>query len=83
VSNQKRVVSSDTESEQKMFYIIDAEVEGANAPIDRPFTTKEDAMEWIDNFFTSLGYPKDWYVPKIDSVFKIEYIKQKHYTMYL
>jgi hypothetical protein len=83
VSNQKRVVSSDTESEQKMFYIIDSEVKGANAPIDRPFTTREDAMEWIDNFFTSLGYPKDWYVPKIDNVFKIEYIKQKHYTMYL
>ena len=64
-----------------MFYVLDKDTK--EDVFDRPFTTREDAIEWIDNFFTSLGYPKDWYAPKIDSVFRIEYIKQKHYTEYL
>ena len=66
-----------------MFYIINQYVKGEDVTMDIPFTTRENAMEWVVNHFTSLGYTKDWYEHRIGRFFRIEYVKQKHYTEYL
>tara|TARA_R100001224_G_C3990795_1_gene139192 strand:- start:740 stop:949 length:210 start_codon:yes stop_codon:yes gene_type:complete len=50
---------------------------------DKRFHSKADALDELHRYFQYLGYPKSWFVNKIDKMFNIEYVKQKHYTEYL
>ena len=64
-----------------MFYVLDKDTK--EDVFERPFTTRQNAMDCIYEHFTALGYPKDWFVPKIDKIFIIQYVVDIHYTKYL
>ena len=64
-----------------MFYVLDKDTK--EDVFERPFTTRQNAMDCIHEHFTALGYPKDWFVPKIDKIFIIHYAVDIHYRKYL
>ena len=64
-----------------MFYVLDKDTK--EDVFDIPVTTRQNAMDCIHDHFTALGYPKDWFVPKIDKIFIIQYVVDIHYTKYL
>ena len=63
-----------------MFYVLDTDTK--EDVFNRPFTTRQDAMDCIHEHFTALGYPQDWFVSKIDKFFSIKYVSEIHYTKY-